>query len=229
MHFTIIVGGKMADKRRGYAPETALREQVGIEERQAQVAKLYFIEHKDQREVATILGVSQQTISLDIKKIRAEYARKRLDRLQEYLNVELAKLDAVEREAWSAWERSIGKARKIVKKRNSNGDWEESESEEDLVGDPRFLTQVQAAVDRRIRLLGLDAPQEVMVNSMEGRLTNLIKTGKVTYEMLVREIGVEQARRYFNLAGATIPDIVDGEYDYIDTPDVVTEYLAEGA
>jgi len=188
-----------------------LQEHLFISERQMVVAHEYLINHKSQKEIAEQLGVSQSTISTDIRKILEEYSMKRLNKMQLYLNVELAKLDAVEKAAWLAWERSIGKTVKIVTRTNSTGFTEEVRQEEELVGDPRFLTQVQTAIDRRIKLLGLDAPQEILLNTMEGRLTRLIKEGKVTYDMLVVEVGDAQARRYFNLAGIELPNIVEGQ------------------
>jgi hypothetical protein len=72
------------------------------------------------------------------------------------------------------------------------------------------MTQVQAAIDRRIRLLGLDQPQELIINTMEGRLMGLIREGKVTFDMLASDVGPEVARRYFNMAGEDVPNIVEG-------------------
>lgn len=197
---------------------------IELEERKSLIADLYFVQHKTMQQVAAILGISTDTVSADIRRIKDDLANKRLDRLQGYLHIELAKLDKVEREAWAAWERSIGKSVKKIKKEHSSGDWTEEIVEETLVGDPRFLNQVQSAIDRRIRLLGLDAPQEILVNTMEGKLTKLIQDGKVTFTMLLNDIGIDQARRYFNLAGVRIPDIVEGEYaEKIDDNYVSTE------
>ncbi len=197
---------------KGYLkPSQDLKDSLFLSERRMIVAELYLVKGMTQQKIAAQLGVSQVTISNDVRSIKEEYSMKRLNKYQSYLNIELAKLDAVERESWAAWERSIGRSERVVTKTDAAGDVEETVTVDELVGDPRFLTQVQAAIDRRIRLLGLDAPQEVILNTMEARLSNLIKEGKVTFDMLIDEVGLEQARRYFNLAGAQVPDIVEGD------------------
>jgi len=193
---------------------TELRDDLFIEERQLRVADMYLVKQMTQIEIAKALGISQATVSNDIQKIRAEYSMKRLNKLQMYLNTELLKLDAVEKEAWRAWERSIGQSKRVVKRTDPDGNIIETvETEDTLVGDPRFLTQVQTAIDRRIKLLGLDAPQEILLNTMEGKLSRLIHEGKVTFDMLANDIGIEQAVRYFNMAGVEVPDIIEGDYE----------------
>lgn len=211
-----------------------LKDSLFLEERDMIIADLYFTKHRTQQQIAEELVIAQATVSNAIKRIRHEYSMKRMNKLQSYLNVELAKLDAVEREAWQAWEKSIGVTTKKVKKKTSDGYSEDIEQTETTPGDPRFLTQVQAAIDRRIRLLGLDAPQEVILNTMEGRLTKLIKEGMVTFDVLVQEIGLEQARRYFNLADVDVPEIIEGtsyivNEDLSEMMDEEEYYLAESA
>jgi len=206
----------------GYKMSTELKQSLFLEERQLIVADMYYRKKLTQKTIAGELGVSEATIGKDIKKIRKEYHMKRMEKIQVYFNIMDQQFNAVEREAWTAWERSIGKTRKKVTKTTGGGEggsWEETITETDLVGDPRFLTVILSTQDRRIRIFGLDQPKEIIVNTMEGRLTKLILEGKVTFDMLSNDVGRTQAIRYFNLAGVAVPDIVEGEI--VDTDDDV--------
>ena len=201
---------KKKRRKGGRALSKEVKEQLFLSERRLMVADLYYVKHKTQKDIAIELGVSVSTIEKDIKAIKEEYAMKRTIKVDKHRNLVRAKLDAVEKEAWEAWERSIGKSKRVTKKKDASGAIvEEIIQEDELVGDPRFLTQVQAAIDRRIRLDGLDQPQEILINTMEGKLTKLIQEGKVTFDMLAYDVGNDMARRYFNMAGVEVPDIVD--------------------
>ena len=194
------------------------QQELYLSERQLAVADLYFRKHLSAEKIAIQLGVHINTVYNDKAKILKEYQMKRLEKVQTYLNMMDLQLNAVEREAWDAWERSIGKNTKKVRKSNSDGEWEEIITETELVGDPRFLTIILSAQDRRIRIFGLDQPKEIIISTLEQKLTKGIIEGRITFDMLVNDVGKDQARRYFNLAGVEVPDIVEGEY--VDTVEV---------
>ena len=60
---------------------------------------------------------------------------------------ELAKIDNVEREAWVAWTTSKGN--------------------QTPAGDPRFLQNVQWCIQKRCKILGLDAAEKLMLTSSD--------------------------------------------------------------
>lgn len=203
-----------------------LKQSLFLEERQLVVADLYMVKGKTQLEVAEELGVSVATVRNDIKKIRYEYSMKRMEKLDMQRKIENLKLDAIEKEAWAAWQRSIGKSRRTVTRKDGGGDViDETITEDELVGDPRFLTTIQSCMDRRIRLNGLDQPQELIISTMEQKLKAGIIEGRITFDMLINEVGKDAARRYFNMAGVEVPDIIDGDYvedeDVLSIPEVV--------
>jgi len=199
--------------RRRVLNKVAVRE-LFLEEQDLAIAEMYLVKGMKQVEIGRELGLSQSDVSTTIARIKKEYSTKRLNKYQTYVNHELLKLDTVEREAWAAWERSIGRSKKVVTRKDGQGNIiDKTITTDDLPGDPRYLTAINATVDRRIRLLGLDQPQEIIVNTLEGKLSRLIIEGKVTFDMLVKEVGREQATRYFNLAGVDIPDIIEGQYN----------------
>lgn len=201
-----------------------LKNTLFLEQRQLQVADMYMVKGKTQLEIAEELGVSVGTIAKDIKKIRYEYSMKRMEKVEMQRKIENLKLDAIEKEAWGAWQRSIGKSRRTVTRKNNEGNIiDETITEDELVGDPRFLTTIQSCMDRRMRLNGLDQPQELIISTMEQKLKAGIIEGRITFDMLINEVGKDAARRYFNMAGVEVPDIIDGDYvdeDVLTIPEV---------
>lgn len=183
-----------------------------LEARRMRVAEAYFQDGKRVEDIAKEEGVSMGAIYYDIKCIREEYYESRLAKTTDWIKDQLAKLDFIEDQAMEAWFRSIGKSTKTSKEKNASGAVvKEFVTEEELVGDPRFLVQMQQVIDRRAKLLGLDAPQTLLVDTMEGKLTTLIREGKITFEMLSQEVGEKLAARYFNQAGKELPRIIEGE------------------
>lgn len=183
-----------------------------IEERRLRVAEAYFRDGIAAQDIAEKEGVGIATVYNDIAAMRAEWYESRLARVADWHSQQLAKLDFIEEQAQEAWFRSIGRTVKSQKKRNANGDLiEQYDTEEDMVGDPRFLVQLQNVIDRRAKLLGLDAPQTLVIDTMESRLVTLIKEGRVTFDMLAKDQGVQVATKFFNLAGKQIPVLIEGE------------------
>ncbi len=96
-------------------------------------AQLY-LQGLDQRRIAQEIGVSQPQIHKDLKKIKKEWLASALRDFDAARAQELAKIDHLEAKAWEAYE---------------NGE---------RAGDPQLLKQVAWCIDRRCKLLALDAP-----------------------------------------------------------------------
>ena len=114
---------------------------VGMDRRAAQVAELYRA-GRPMRGIAAALGIGATTVHRDLQRLRSQWRRSAGRDFDALVQDELVKLDHVEAGAWSGWDRS----------RDDGG-----------AGDPRFLTAALACVDRRCRLLGLDAPRRTQV------------------------------------------------------------------
>jgi predicted transcriptional regulator len=134
--------------------------------RRAAVADLY-IQGCYQADIAQQLGVSQPTVSNDIKAIQKEWRASAIRDFDILRERELQKLDRLEREAWEAWERSQkpaqeatmstdGTAQKTVKKVSEQS------------GDARYLEVVHKCIASRRALLGIDAPVKVAPTSPDG-------------------------------------------------------------
>ena len=134
-----------------------------IEGRRALVSELY-LKGKTQAEIAEQLGVDQSTISRDLTALQKQWKDSAIRNLDEAKARELAKIDALERTYWDAWERSVGQTQiKTIKAKGdpkgAPGQAEQTIRTEDLNGDPRYLAGVMSCIERRCRLLGIDAPE----------------------------------------------------------------------
>ena len=137
-----------------------------------------------QADIAGFLGLSQSTVSNDLKALQGQWLRSALLDFDEAKAREVAKVDRLEREYWAAWERSCEDA-ETTKRRGTPGEEPgkiKTASVERTVkgqaGDPRFLQGVERCIDRRCKILGVDAAQR-------GSLLN-IDVSKLTDEQLER-------------------------------------------
>ena len=129
-----------------------------------------YLKGNGQYQIAEKLGISQATVSRDIKVLIRYWKimqQKNVDSLKEQ---ELAKINKLEVEAWEAWEKSKTQFRSTTIKRQGltkeNIETLPAETTvrtEDQCGDPRFLQSVQWCIQRRIEIFGLNSPLEVNV------------------------------------------------------------------
>lgn len=159
--------------------------------RRTEVARRY-LQGEMQEDIARSFGVTQGQISQDLKVIRAAWLAAAIRDFDAAKAEELAKIDAVEREYWQAWERSkqdkevatqeaqeplpltpeeikAGKKPKPPRKKVTL-------RKEGQSGNPAFLQGVLACIDKRCKILGLDAPTRFIIDDWE----------KVTPEQLER-------------------------------------------
>lgn len=119
--------------------------------------------------IAAALGIDQSTVSRDLKAVQAEWLTRSVAQVDARKAEELARLDALEREYRAAWEASqqpITRStqhviRDAAGKPTPNRATTTSVSARD--GNPAYLAGVLACIDRRCKLLGIDAPQRVDV------------------------------------------------------------------
>lgn len=133
----------------------------GVLERRAIVSKLY-LQGWYQVDIAAEVGVTQQQVSADLKVLRSQWLESSLRDFDEARDQELFKIDNLEREYWSAWEKSKQDyKKKMTKVKGGIKDpnyVEKTESEVIIFGDKRFLDGVQWCITKRCEILGLNAP-----------------------------------------------------------------------
>ena len=127
------------------------------------IADLY-LQGQTQVNIAEELGIGQATVSRDLKAIQKSWKLATLVDFNEARAQELAKIDRLEREYWTAWLRSTEDQQTETHKAVDTGDGQRKEAVRTVrgqAGDPRFLVGVQWCIDRRCKLLGLDAADKV--------------------------------------------------------------------
>jgi hypothetical protein len=136
------------------------------------ISSLY-LQGVGQWEIGERLGISQPTVSRDLKVIQTEWRERNLEDIGELKRVELEKIDHLEQTYWDAWQRSIEDAETIRQEGEAGAAGGSNVKPKKIVrtakgqiGDPRFLAGVQWCINKRADILGIDAPKKV-----ENRLT----------------------------------------------------------
>jgi predicted transcriptional regulator len=151
-------------------------------DRRRRVAELY-LRGLSQVEIAGQLGCSQPTVSNDLTSLRDEWLALAVMDFNERKAKELAKLDALERTAWEAWDRSCKDAETCHERTEaalmaSAKEKTEAKEQARLVivkriidkttkgqaGDPRFLERVAWCIEMRLKVVGLLKNVPVNVN-----------------------------------------------------------------
>ncbi len=139
-------------------PDDTPRSSQRNEETRQQVARLY-VQGASQAEIQQQTGLSLEALRGVIREILKRWCESNLIEFDTARARELAKIDHLEREAWRAWERSCSDAE--VTKTSTDGEKRRAErTVKQQVGDPSFLGRVAWCIEKRCKLLGLDAAAE---------------------------------------------------------------------
>lgn len=120
-------------------------------------------------EIAAVIGVSTQTISVDLVEIRRRWQARYMEKIDARKSQELARIDRLEREYWRAWDRSCeaSTSTTITKTKGEALRDQISKTTAERNGDARFLAGVAWCIKARREILGLDAPLRVHVEEEE--------------------------------------------------------------
>lgn len=165
------------------ATRAAKREEVSphqlyMEKRRREVEDLYLREYSQARIAEELRDkgwdkVSQKTVSRDLERLRDEWKEARLVELSVQKERELAKIDAVERTAWSSFEQSKRVVVTTKAARSARG--KESAlmtggtRTVDGPGDHAFLAVVLKCIEERCKILGHYAPKIRQLRLEEAR------------------------------------------------------------
>lgn len=109
-----------------------------------------------QLEIADALGLSLSTVKRELRHLHQEWQAEAQADTNETLSAELKRLEAVSREAWKGWELSLKEQTTTTEEGDSRKTRTTTTS-----GDPRYLNTLLTAIERRCRILGIDAPSKV--------------------------------------------------------------------
>ena len=124
------------------------------------IARLYLRGHP-QAEIAERIGVTQQQISYDLKQIQKKWAEASIGTYDELISKQLERVDALEIEAWRAWDLSLEDTEDVVRTAVPDAEGEPSMTGMTLQtrqgkGDPRWWDRIKECIEMRSKLLGLD-------------------------------------------------------------------------
>src|SRR5579872_5338636 len=136
-----------------------------------------YLRGERQADIAVTLGISRQQVGYDMKVIREQWVKESLLDFNAAKARELAKVDRLELEAWRAWECAELRETESneTRKRRDRGKHSASESAEARkqiirlkARDPRYLQIVGDCIDRRRKILGIDAPTKIAPTNPAG-------------------------------------------------------------
>lgn len=144
------------------------------------ISKMY-VKGTTQMDMAKALGVSQGQISNDLKVILKKWQEDRTHDIDRIKNEQLTRINLIEEEMWSAWEKSKT-AKKIVVNKSKAGEfmddfdpttgkkiktqtdkyWRAGTTEEEPInGDMQYMNGIMWCIQERAKIVGLYAPKKV--------------------------------------------------------------------
>lgn len=140
-----------------------------IAQRQAAVSALYFA-GLPQYQIATQLTVSDATVSRDLREIREKWLESAIFNFNEAKLRELAVIDRVENEAWQAWIASTEELETTETRGKKGGPvLAATKKIEDRSGNPALLNVILKCVEARVKILGLEAAQNIKIGTEDGK------------------------------------------------------------
>ena len=127
-----------------------------ISDRRNKVSELFRSGVTSQSEIANKVGCTQCTVSRDLKVIQQKWEEETIDNIDFIKKREIEKLSCLENTYWNSFEVSL--KRTVLSK-------EGVQIEVETPGDPRFLTGILNCIDKRMKLLGLEAPKKLNVKT----------------------------------------------------------------
>jgi len=133
-------------------------------ERELELAKIaaMYLQGLPSAQMALQLGQTPAQIDMSIVVLRRRWANTAIRDIDAAINEQLAKLDHLESQYWQAWERSQGIEMPLDEIRRLQRQYGITIRP---AGDVTFLDGVMKCIDRRIKLMGLDAPMRVDITA----------------------------------------------------------------
>ena len=174
--------------------------------RRAEVEALT-IKGKRPHEIAAEIGVPLDVILEDQQSLSMKWHERAARPVVDILAEQLASLDQMQREAWTAWERSWNPQSRTTKSRKtaaSSGYVQVTKAETDQLGDTKYLTLVLNCIDRRCNLLNVKGPIAsedesalniaAMFRVADGEMLGRISQGFLTLEQLINAASSDDER-----------------------------------
>lgn len=168
----------------------------------ALVAKGY-LTGKSVAKIADVLNLPVSVVQSDLDTIREAWKSSAIADYNERTNIELARLDALEQVYWDAWWNSLeeNERQKRETRTSQRTQWTIAQVTKNTrqLGEAQYLQGVERCIDRRIKLLGLDAPTKSVATTTEGErpydpLTDAARVGLLLSAFVSRGTADEPER-----------------------------------
>ena len=140
------------------------------------IVRLY-LKQKSHREIAEVLNVSVQYVGRQLKQIKDAWLESTLVDFNRRQNQELARIDALEAEYWSAWEGSKSdETREALEYVDEDSIMRLSRKRLETIkknGTSSFLQGIQWCIEQRCKILGLHAPKEIKIDQHQRKTKEL--------------------------------------------------------
>lgn len=133
------------------------RDDLEEEIQRVEISKL-FLQGKHPIEIARQKHMDFDTVLAHLEVCRERWANLSLMDMDAAIREEIAKINHLESEYWAAWQES-----KVTILESGKGKGRKSIS---MCGDSTFLAGVLGCIDRRIKLMGLDAPIKIDITEL---------------------------------------------------------------
>lgn len=140
--------------------ERIFSDDLAVQARRERVAAMY-LQGLTQYEIAEREKINQGNVSRDLQAVRKAWQSSAIRDYDEDVNRELDRIDLLERTYWDAWQRSLSeRTRSRTKRRTGAQPSDEASVErEQRDGNPAYLAGVLSCIEKRCKILGLDAPE----------------------------------------------------------------------
>ena len=140
------------------------------------IVRLY-LKQKSHREIAQTLNVSVQYVGRQLKQIKDAWLESTLVDFNRRQNQELARIDALEAEYWTAWEGSKSdESREALEYVDEDSIMRLSRKRLETIkknGTSSFLQGIQWCIEQRCKILGLHAPKEIKIDQHQRKTKEL--------------------------------------------------------
>lgn len=121
-----------------------------------------WVNHMSLTQIAKKNGVTCGTVHTAIAKTGEWVRAKRFDKITHFIERQVAALEVIALEAWTAWQKSIRTNVVITDVASEHGSTTTKTEEE--IGDPRYLAEYRAAMADIRKIEGLDRATKVEVS-----------------------------------------------------------------
>lgn len=191
---------------------TTRTRKLAIAQRRQQVAKLY-LQGKGQSDIAQELNLTQATISRDLEHVQTAWRESSIRDFDAQRDLEIARLNQIEKEAWAAWERSQQPAQTAVVS-GAAGSQTAKRTLRHQCGNPRFLELALRCNEERRKLLGLDAPLKIAPTTPDGRPLTIEQRRTHIVAILREQFGMQSVTTLEGIFHGREPNLAaTGEHD----------------